>query len=522
MHHAGKIFEVFGIYSNLALFQLFFTYCYSSIVTFQAISYFLKIDKTEAPKILSYCLGLGPLTIYILLMFLLWLFPYHQDTFYVLTIDAVVLLISIFFPKQFLLLANIFQVYFKQFSAMQSFDPLTSFIKALVFICILFSFIQATIAPLSEGDPLQYAAVARLIYENKTISLYPITSTAGNGGIIASWTHPPLYMVSFVWSYLSQGFSDQAGTSKFISPMFLLYSTLLVGQILSKKSKLASALGMLFLCTTPLYYSQTIAHAIDLMRIYTWLLVFAFLYEFLNHKSWRYPILMGYLLGMCLLSHSSGILALPIVAIIYLVLSREFLLPRILKITVTCAIGCLIVLPSYIVNIHKYGTPIQDSTPVWQVKQMDFDNTTNALRDLATEKQKWLNGVLAGFSQNTYFGISYWILLLAVISLIIKSRNIHGFYTAYGNRNLTDICLYKVWIIPALVILGFYGMCILSVILGKNIFIKNIRYLMTVQPFIAIIDAAFVATLYEQLLQQATMFVRRKFETSNSQRIALP
>ena len=96
-------------------------------------------------------------------------------------------------------------------------------------------------------------------------------------------------------------------------------------QILSNKSKLASALGMILLVTTPIYYKEVTLHGIDTIRLYALLLAFNFLADFLSRPSYRYATIMGCLVGICLFSaHSSGIIALPIFSFIYLIFSMSY------------------------------------------------------------------------------------------------------------------------------------------------------------------------------------------------------
>ncbi len=503
--------KIFSIYNGFALFQFFFTYFFSSIVVFQVIASFLRVTKVEALKIFVYCLGIGPITIAIFLALLLWLFPNHPDRFYLLSIESIFLLCAIIYIKQWKLLLQIGQEIISNASAFKSSSWLVISLYSLALVAFILIFIQATVAPFAvDADAMEYATVARLVYATKTIAFYPIVSTGGYGGLITSWTHPPLYIATLVWGYLSQGFSTEPGLIKFITPMYCWYTLILLWQILSNKSKLASALGMILLVTTPIYYKEVTLHGIDTIRLYALLLAFNFLADFLSRPSYRYATIMGCLVGICLLSHSSGIIALPIFSFIYLIFSDELLKDRILKIITVGMLGIIFVLPSYIVNIHTYGALIQDSSPVWQVKQMDFDSTSNAIRGIATLGQQWIYGVLAGLSKTDIFGISYWILIGGLLYLIMGRVKVVSFFT---NNNLIDKAyLYKIWIIPVIVVLLFYIMVILTVLNGQNIVIKNTRYLMTVQPFIVIIAAAIMASLYE--------IVSRKIDFCHQKRLS--
>lgn len=492
--------EIFGLYSGFALFQFFFTYFYSSIVIFQIISHVLQIDKEEALKIFIYSLGCGPITIAALLAVLLWQFPYHTNVFYICSIEVLFVLCSFAFFRQFKLLYHVFQQIIIKVSAKESYNPLTFSINVLVLFCFILILVQVALMPYSiDGDAIEYASVARLIYENKTIGLYPIVNTNGHGGIIASWTHPPLYITNLVWGYLIQGFDKEPGIIKYITPMYCFYTLLLLWHFLSKKNRLTGSFGMLLLITTPIYYQEIILHSIDAMRLYTLLLVFIFLYDLLSKKTYQYVIVAGYLLGMCLLSHSGGIIAVPLICFVYLLLSQDNFKYRLIKIGVIFTIGFMFVLPSYIVNIHKYGAIIEDSTPVWQVRQMDFDSTVNILRGINTPGQQWLYGVLAGLSKTDLFGVSYWILLGGLLFLAIKNINFNLITYFSKDRTVSEEILNRIWTIPLLVIFLFYGMCILTVFLGMNIIIKNMRYLMTLQPFVVIVDAVFLTFLYEKV-----------------------
>ena len=156
------------------------------------------------------------------LALLLWLFPNHPDRFYLLSIESIFLLCAIIYIKQWKLLLQIRQEIISNVSAFKSSSWLVISLYSLALVAFILIFIQATVAPFAvDADAMEYATVARLVYATKTIAFYPIASTGGYGGLITSWTHPPLYIATLVWGYLSQGFSTEPGLIKFITPMLV-------------------------------------------------------------------------------------------------------------------------------------------------------------------------------------------------------------------------------------------------------------------------------------------------------------
>ena len=133
-----------------------------------------------------------------------------------------------------------------------------------------------------------------------------------------------------------------------------------------------------------------------------------------------------------------------------------------------------------IVNIKLFGNPIADSgaVPVWNLPNLHYDEWFYIRRELGNEVDRLLYGVFKGISKPFWFGFSYYFFTLAF----------YLYFAGVSKKLEKESYLLTKYVLN--VILIFFFFVIITYSLGHDIFIKNYRYQMTLQPFIALFSAA--------------------------------
>ena len=136
-------------------------------------------------------------------------------------------------------------------------------------------------------------------------------------------------------------------------------------------------------------------------------------------------------------------------------------------------------MPGYIVNIKIFGNPIADSgaVPVWNLPNLHYDEWFFMRREIGNQFDRLFYGLLKGLSKPAWFGLSYYLLIVAFY-----------FYIS-GNLKKLENESYLLTKYLLKIILIFFSFVIITYSLGHDIFIKNYRYQMTLQPFIALFSA---------------------------------
>ncbi len=464
---------------------IIFTYLGASLVIFLLLARLMQTTKQEATKLFFLTLGLGPITISWLLTRFLSIFPGHSDLFYVTLVAVCFFLPFSFCLNKLHLLQYIFQ---KGLTKLREFHFskrwFETSILLMVFALMGAIFFLSTTLPITENDAVQYATVSRMIHEYKSIDFYPVIKPDPQTGFYAVSTHPLGYISLMTWSYMLQGSSQYAGLIKLISPMYVLYSLLILWYVLLRQGKIYGVFGMLLLITTPAYYMQSAYCGIDAIRIYTFFLAFVCLLELIrNHCLWQI-IFTGFVIGMSMYSHSvGGVFTLPFFVFIYFIKSKEKYSKRIFCLTVIIVVALLFGGSRYMSNYQTFGFPVYDDIPINQLKEVahaDWVKYNNRISDFTGQV---IYGGLKGFTNIIGFGVSYWFFALALILSIFK------FFKA---DMISSIFL---WII-----LLFYGLLWISIIIGQDVFISNYRYILTIQPFISFWGALSLGYFYEKVV----------------------
>lgn len=422
-------------------------------------------------------LGLGPLCASWLLTGLLSVFPDFGAGFY---IGIVLVVFAI--PAVWGLVAR------PPIPALSSFSGLARPYLAVVAALLLLLAVQAVVLPLNGNDPLEYALVAKVIAQSKSLAHYPLRQADPVTGLYAGSSHPLGYISLIVWTYLfSGGIFD--GLSRSISPFYTLALVVLFLTGRREDRGLHGTLAALLLLGASLYFQTSAICHIDSLRLYAmYLSVFCLdriPTDNLNRSGRGWLVLCGIAAGLSLFCHSIGLLTLPFLAGCWLARARR---PLTRQVAVLAVIGLLAVGVGgwrYARNTLEYGSPVRDDEPVWSLPSIDYKAYNDRLKTITSPVERLVNGVLTpltrynGLTDNalTFFGFSFWLALGAVI---LTPREV-------GRDPMAIFCL---------VCLGlFFALALASVAVGSSLIIKNVRYFLTVLPFAAYLGAIPVIAL---------------------------
>jgi len=465
----------------IQLAGVFFTYLISSAAVFVVLARLARTPKEEAPDLFFMVMGLGPLAISWLLAKLLYLFPGQAASFYLLVIEAAFLCPILIWPARLkTLLAALFGkqgTFFGDRQGLKVARWIVFLSGAFLFATLAF---QAVATPLTANDPLEYATVARWIYEERSVASYPYVDPDQPAGRFGGFSHPLGYISLMVWSYLLQGHAESAGLIKLVSPFYVLYTLLLLWRLLLVRGRLHGLIAALALLCTPFYYDMSAICHIDPLRIYTFFLAFVVLAELLEKPAFWKMVLSGLAIGASMYSHSIGVLTGPFFGLIYLVESKEKLSRRIINLLVVAVIALTVGGSQYVSNYFLFGTPVSNDLAVWNLEKLDYQSYFRHDRRIADLADRIIFGALKVLTKFSSFGLGYWVFLLALFwSLWTKALKHDRFFRVF----LWATALY-------------FGATFLSLLLDMDIFILNDRYPLTVQPFAAYGVGLFLGTIF--------------------------
>lgn len=473
---------MFANYSPITVSLFLFTYIVTPLSLYCFFQNMARLnDNKQKLVLLTSCLGLGPLSVGWILTMQLMFLPGLPKVYYITSIILLYLLpfLSVKLQlKELLSQLNLINSSFTNILKNNKGDLLL-FCISLCFILV--AFILSIYLPFSENDALEYAYLAKIIANASSVNMYPIFDGTPYNGFIAPFTHPLGYSSLFVWSYWIQGTTESFGLIRIVAPYFATCTYLLILSIGIKEKKSWMILAGFLFIATPLFYSGIFRHQIDPLRIFTFFNFFILIPLLKDRKLSAKSIILGTALGMCLFSHSFNILSIPIFIFLYCLLSSDAIKEKLKTLLFTSFVGLLFVLPRYIINIKATGKLISDGTSVRLVPSLHFSEIYELSHHISSFAEKWLNGFLDLFYDTLNFGITYLLTIIAILLLAPKLlKNIKS-------KNSQKI--FNIEYISLIVMSCFYGMVILSILIHNNNFIATYRYMMSMQPFAAIISA---------------------------------
>ncbi|MGE0516314.1 MAG: hypothetical protein AB7E81_03500 [Hyphomicrobiaceae bacterium] len=336
--------------------------------------------------------------------------------------------------------------------------------------------LQIATMPMMENDALEYMAVARHIYESRSLAVYPVLHSSAEG-LFAPSSHPPAYHMYIVWGYV------WLGTFNFAPARLLAFYNLagmfaLLSCALWNHSQRVKCMAFLLLLSVPLYVSMLVGYHIDPLRLVAFSASAIAVAQIIDRPNYSQAVLSGVILGLAAFAHSIGVLAWVFGGISWLMLGpadrfRNLKIPLII-----CAVAVVVGGAQFAKNMAIYGVPLQDSAPVWEMPELEFTKDLKYRRDLIEPFDRLILGVFRGLAEFPLFGLSFWLMLPA-------------FYLIWKERRLAT----TFQLVAMLWISLYFAVAGSTALMGSDLVIKNARYVMTLSPLAVALAAPLVASL---------------------------
>ncbi|MEQ1805303.1 MAG: hypothetical protein ABL900_07985 [Burkholderiaceae bacterium] len=353
------------------------------------------------------------------------------------------------------------------------------FWAVLILVLAAVVYLVLRIPPYSN-DPLEYAAVARLLHAHRSLAVYPVLDSAMSGGLYAPWTHPPgfplLMSLLMTTSQIDAGFA--------LKWVAALHVVLCIGGLAVLLPKSMRWVAVLSLMATPVYMIGVINGYVEAVRLTALVGVFAACLALWQGPTWSSAARLGMLFGLCGFVHSLGILStaffLPV-----LVLRREGLLrARVGWGLAIVATQVLVLAPDLWRNITLFGVVLGDRPAIWLLPEIGRAEYFREFRTLVTPADKLVRGWLQGFSQVPHFGFTYWVPLLLAAAMLMRRRREVAVRVGVDAQDMLPMVMLATGVIAT-----FYVLAAVLTLTGSVEAIKNSRYMLTVQPLLALVTA---------------------------------
>ena len=443
-----------------------------SLVVFLCLMRALRVSDGDATVFAVAGIGLGPLVLSWTLKWLMTLAPGHSDTLYISSILILFAGMLWFGRTKFYLISLLWKRVRKRVTSFRIREHWYEIIPLLIAGGITAGLLMTCLAlPLTGNDPLEYAVTARLIHAHQSAAIYPFVEADPSTGFYAPLTHPLGYVMLMVWCEMLQGTASHTMLLRTIAPFYMLCSLLLLWVALERHRRGMGALGLLLYSAVPLTAYVTGDCHIDPLRIHFFFAAFVMLSRLIESPSRQRAIMVGLLTGGAMFTHSIGVLAPVFIVPAYALLARVRWRLRLAHLAMIFGIALAFAGHRYWVNQQLYGTPISNTIPVWEMREIAYNDYLTHTRQMTTFVDRYVFGLLKGFSKTDMFGYSYW---FAAVGLLA------GFWAHFRSSSLR---------VMGLVVICFYGVICLMLLKGMPSAIMNDRYQLTVQPMIAFLGA---------------------------------
>lgn len=342
--------------------------------------------------------------------------------------------------------------------------------------------------PVSQNDPLEYATVARLVYETRDLGSYPaIHPEQSDSGFFGPWTHPPMYVAIMYLAQAIQGHADEPGVARLIAPWLTVCATFLVLALGALISRLVGILSAVVFLSTPLLFSGSVSAMIDPLPVLGIGLIAVAMLCIEAGPAVRGAITGG-ALALALWTHSQSVLFVPM-ALGAIALQNG---ARRLRSTATesgslCCIAILFGAWPYWRNLLIFGSPISDNPAVFALPALDWPAYFSYARGLDNWAAIVQYGLLKGWFSLQAYGWSFWLMTLGTVLAVTRLRQPTWHVTLVeGGRQALDHGSQVLWVSLTLVAI-YLGGCLTSTLAGLDLMIKNDRYMLVIHPFVAIL-----------------------------------
>lgn len=353
-------------------------------------------------------------------------------------------------------------------------------------LSLCFALLTATAyTPFYSNDALEYATVAKELSISGNLAIYPLIAPDSlASGFYGPWTHPPLYPVLLsVLSFSADG--SPTLLSKLTNFWFAIATAILLFAIVAKSHPIKALLAVFLLFSTPLYFESVSSSLIDALPVAGLLLIFAA--QSIGGTSFHRGLLSGISLGLALWSHSQAILFIPFLAVLIV---AHYGLRRIKVALIEFAYALAIAMPvacaPYLKNLKVFGSLISDNPTVFALPSLMWSDYFAISRGINTLIAALQYGLLKGWFMISSFGWIFWLATVGAIAIVWTERKNYFSVLAEGTEGRPCAVELK----SIVLILTYLAGCLVSIIAGNDLMIKNERYLLMLVPFAAILAAA--------------------------------
>ena len=360
--------------------------------------------------------------------------------------------------------------------------------SGLLVLWVVMLLVNSIFLPLLQNDALEYATVARLLYETRDLASYPaLHPEQSASGFFGPWTHPPLYVALGYFTQVIQGHANEPGFMRLIAPWFAICSTLLIVALGSLVNRLAGLISGVIFLSTPLLFAGANSALLDALPVLGIALIAALLIC-IEAKPFVRGLLAGCVAGLALWTHSQAILFLPL-ALTIIVLQNGMTRWRISVIEAAgfCAAAFALGAWWYVRNLSIFGSIISDNPAVFALPVLDWPAYFSYARGLNNWAAVIQYGLFKGWFSLEAFGWVFWLMLPGMVVGIKHAcqPTLHATF-GLGGRQALSPEHQVLWVSIALVVAYLAGVLV-SIFAGLDLMIKNERYMLVILPFVSLL-----------------------------------
>ncbi len=364
----------------------------------------------------------------------------------------------------------------------------------LISLLLLLTYLLAAAAdtlhsPLSNNDALEYATVARALYETRDLRIYPLVDAAWSAsGFYAPWTHPPLYVALGYLADVLQGNARDTELFRLISAWCLI-GIAAVMVALARNLTNNRLLPALMCVATPMLYLGATAAQIDTLPTLAFAVtLLAFIAA--DSTSRKDTAIAGLALGVSMWTHSQAVIfpALLIPLLFLRQVPSDPLGRRVLAAgrdaAVILGVALVVAAAPYVRNIHLFGSPISDNPPVFSYEPLGWTAFFKQQRGLVSPQEIIEFGILKGFFALEIFSMAFWLALLSTrVSFPALIRCLGLGRASSSQRTQQDIVIASALAITIIYLVG----TAVSVFIGTDVMIRNERYMLVLMPCVTLL-----------------------------------
>ena len=332
--------------------------------------------------------------------------------------------------------------------------------EKLLILFILFFWFMVSLLYVYENDALEYFGISRQILSDDSLKSYPPIRTNWTESLYAPSTHPPYFHILFAL------FAPSYGS---LIGLRLILLCMCVGMVLILLDRSHYNHGFLVATSLPILIFGIQGLSIESFRLPFFASGLVILLQSKrNVEFYRLFMRSSLSFGMMISTHSLGLLMSLLSLFAMLVVFREIRTSTIHALALLASIAC--VAPQYIYNTLRFGSPIQDSSPILDLPQIAFYEDLKIRRQISTLPDMLINGSLRPILDYSLFGFIFTAGLTLSLMHLLKNFRI-----------LSQTPLLS---ISATIIVLFTLLQIGSSIFGIELLVKNVRYGLSIFPCI--------------------------------------